>query len=394
MSEAAALRPEDRERFNELAGKYEFDVGMSKAEAEDRALREILEARKKEADRKKPHFVHIKDIPLSKSRWVIKGVFEEGALAMLYAPPGLYKSFLAVAICGSIASGKGFYDLPVKNSGPIIYVAGEGKTGIVRRFHAWSQENCVPLNEMPVYLFEGAADLLTGVQKLIDATNDLIKSGCEVPKLAVVDTLSRVLGGDDSDTQTAAEGLRNIDVIRARFPSMAVLLIHHTGHLVRDRARGWSGWRAAMDAEFSLEKTDDKMPGCRTVVFTMTKSKDSEAIPPMAFTFSPVDLIDADGTYLLNEDREIETSGVLNRIEYVPPGNEKGLGRNQENILAILHNAEKESMELEELYSAYKERYAGRRDAFNKALAGLDDRGLICREFGLIRLTAPKEDGQ
>ncbi|MDR0587280.1 MAG: helicase RepA family protein [Treponema sp.] len=342
------------------------------------------------AEQKRPHFVHIRDIPLSKSRWVIKNILEEGSLAMLYAPPGLYKSFMGVSICGSIAGNKNFYGFPVKNPGPIVYIAGEGKAGIVRRFHAWAQENAVPLNNIPVYLFEGAADLLTGTQKLIDATDELIESGCEVPRLAVVDTLSRVLGGDDSDTQTAAEGLRNIDAIRARFPSMAVLLIHHTGHQARERARGWSGWRAAMDAEFALEKMDDKTPDSRTVVLTMTKSKDSEAIQPMAFEFSPVNLIDAEGAYILNEDNEIESSGILKRIEYVPPGDEKGLGKNQENILAVLHGLGNEAIEPDEVYKQFD----GRRDAFNKALAGLEERKLICREYGLIRLTGPKKAGQ
>jgi hypothetical protein len=354
-------------------------------------LAELLKAAI-EMDRKKPHIVHIKNIPLLKNRWVIKDFFEEGALVMLFAPTSLYKSFVAVAACGSIASGKDFFGFPVKSPGPIIYIAGEGKAGIVRRFHAWAQENAVPLNDIPVYLFEGAADLLAGTQKLIEAIDDLIESGGEVPKLAVIDTLSRVLGGDDSDTQTAAEGLRNIDIIRARFPTMALLLVHHTGHLNRERARGWSGWRAAVDAEFSLEKTDDNTPGCRTVVFTMTKAKDTEAIQPMAFEFSPVNLIDAEGAFLLNDDNEIETSGILKRIEYVPPGDERGLGRNQENILAVLRGAKSEVIEPEELYGAYKEQYNGKKDAFNKALAGLEERKLIWRESGLIRLAGPKKE--
>jgi hypothetical protein len=368
--------------------------GMNQEAADTKAMADILKLRKeKKGASNKPRFVHIKDIPLSKSRWIIKNIIEEGALAMLYAPPGLYKSFLAVALCGSIAGGKDFYGLPVKNSGPILYIAGEGKAGIVRRLHAWAQENCVSLNKVPIYLFEGAADLLTGTQKLISATDDLIESGCEVPRLAVVDTLSRVLGGDDSDTQTAAEGLRNIDLIRARFPTMAVLLIHHTGHQARERARGWSGWRAAMDAEFSLEKTDDKSSWCRTVLLTMTKSKDSEAIQPMALEFSPVELIDDAGAYILNDDNEIENSGVLKRVEYIPPGDERGLGKNQENILAVLHSSKSEVIEPEELYAAFKRQYDGKKDAFNKALAGLEDRKLIYRESGLIRLSGSKKEG-
>jgi hypothetical protein len=149
-----------------------------------------------------------------------------------------------------------------------------------------------------------------------------------------------------------------------------------------------------MDAEFSLEKTDDKTPGCRTVVFTMTKSKDSETIQPVAFEFSPVDLIDADGSYLLNDDNEIESSGILKRVEYVAPGDEKGLGKNQENILAILRGAKNETMEPEELYGIYKKQYDGKKDAFNKALVRLEERSLIYREFSLIHLAGSKKEGQ
>jgi hypothetical protein len=149
-----------------------------------------------------------------------------------------------------------------------------------------------------------------------------------------------------------------------------------------------------MDMEFSLEKTDDKMAGCRTVVLTMTKSKDTEAIPPMAFEFSPVNLIDAEGAYILNDDNEIENSGILKRIEYAPPGDERGLGKNQENIFAILHSMKGSPVEIEELYGLYKRQYDGKKDAFNKALAGLEERNLICRELGLIRLTSLKKEGQ
>ncbi|MDR1373659.1 MAG: hypothetical protein LBJ24_01670, partial [Treponema sp.] len=76
----------------------------------------------------------------------------------------------------------------------------------------------------------------------------------------------------------------------------------------------------------------------------------------------------------------------------VPPGDEKGLGKNQENILTVLHGAKNE-MEPEELYGAYKKQYDGKKDAFNKALAGLEERKLIYRESGLIRLAGSKKEG-
>ena len=69
-----------------------------------------------------------------------------------------------------------------------------------------------------------------------------------------------------------------------------MLLIHHSGKDESKGARGWSGLRAAADAEIEVNRNGD----CRTA--TVTKLKDGEDGVKFAFKLVPVEIgIDADG---------------------------------------------------------------------------------------------------
>ena len=64
------------------------------------------------------------------------------------------------------------------------------------------------------------------------------------PKLIIVDTLARNLGnGDENSNADIGMFINNIDIhLRSRFGA-AVLIVHHTGHLEKDRSRGASSLR-------------------------------------------------------------------------------------------------------------------------------------------------------
>jgi hypothetical protein len=46
------------------------------------------------------------------------------------------------------------------NKGPVIFIAGEGQSGLARRFKAWSVTRHVSLNEAPLYINRGAVSLI------------------------------------------------------------------------------------------------------------------------------------------------------------------------------------------------------------------------------------------
>lgn len=360
------------------AKKYGLDITVGEV---GELLKEPIELEKK-----LPHFERIGSAKIIRLVWIVKRIIEAGSLSMIFGDSGTYKSFIAIAIAACIATGRDFYGHSVKK-GAVYYIAAEGSAGIIRRFQAWSQENCESIGEAPLYRYTAAPNLVDSANVLIKALESNIEEETEPPALAIIDTWSRSLGGDDSDTGTAAEGLNKLDDIRAKFPGLALLLIHHTGHLEKKRPRGAYLLHAAVDSEFRVEKNKDY-----TIIMTNTKSKESELLSPMAFRARGVKLLAENGSYLFNEGREIETSVILEAIDYdAPTGEIGGLGKHQENVLEILRNTEGQRMEESDLLETFKKRYQTTKSTFDKTIIALEKRELVHRNVGFICLCKPKQ---
>jgi hypothetical protein len=72
--------------------------------------------------------------------WLIKGWLPDSGLAMLFGPSGAGKTFAALSMAASIASGKAWHGHRV-TQGSVIYLAGEGHYGLRMRVAAWAQAN-------------------------------------------------------------------------------------------------------------------------------------------------------------------------------------------------------------------------------------------------------------
>jgi hypothetical protein len=193
--------------------------------------------------------------------------------------------------------------MPVKK-GPVIYIAGEGQSGLMRRRSAWEIARGVSSKGAPLYLNQGVVSLIDE-ESMLDVVHALERLICELgspPALVVLDTWSRVLGGDD--TLDAREGVEALDKLRSQYDNFATLVIHHEGY-TKGRSRGWSGLKAALDVELHTELVKDDV-----VRVKCTKSKDSEKMKPMAFRLTPVNIVDDDG--------KPATSAVLNLIDCPP----------------------------------------------------------------------------
>jgi hypothetical protein len=348
-------------------------------------LAELLKAAVK-AEKKRPHFEKIGGAPIVLIAWIVWGIIEAGSLCMIFGASGTFKSFLTIALCACIATGREFFGHKVKK-GAVYYIAAEGQGGIIRRFRAFSQEAGVDITNAPLYRYTGAVNLLDAADILISALEETVEEETEPPALAVIDTWSRALAGDDSDTAAAAEGLHKLDMIRAKFPAMAILLIHHVGHKEQHRARGASLIHAGVDSEFRVEKD-----AAENIIFTNTKSKESELLPPMAFRARSVKLLADNGGFILNENGEPETSAVLEQVDYEPPKNQEGMGKNQKKIVEILENTEEGKMTAEDLLQTFKKQAGGKKDGFDDAVSGLVERGIVYRNAGFICLGKPQNE--
>lgn len=198
---------------------------------------------------------------------VIDGLLGPNTLTVLFGESGAGKSFFAVDMAAHIAAAKDWRGYQV-TPGPILYVAAERPQETENRFIAWARHHQVPRLEVmvtstPIDLLDPGGSTGEIVHMIEQMAAD---TGNKVPMI-VVDTLARsMVGGNENSGEDVSQLVANLDYIREK-TGVAVLLVHHAGKDASKGARGWSGLKAAADAE--IELTADR-------VATVTKSSAGE----------------------------------------------------------------------------------------------------------------------
>ena len=208
----------------------------------------------------------------------------EANLADIFAFQLKGKSFLAVDLAASIATGRAFQGLKTQK-GDVVYIAGEGYRGLKRRFTAWSKYHDVGPEEIRVMISRSAVDY-SDEEAAQELENELLKAKAEglSPILFVIDTLARSIGSaDENSNSEMGKFISVIDQFNVKF-GCATLIVHHSGHGENQRARGASALRGAMDSEFSCKRDRS------TVVISCRKMKDTEEPKDLAMNLKSVEL--------------------------------------------------------------------------------------------------------
>ncbi|SFP63024.1 AAA family ATPase [Tranquillimonas alkanivorans] len=228
--------------------------------------------------------VRVSDLVFQEPSFSIDGLLETSSMALMFGDPGCGKSFLAIDMASCIAAGVPFHGRETKQA-PVIYIAGEGNNGLKRRTVAWERHRGLNLGEAPLYFSKVAAELLdANAARAVTAAVDQIAATVGRPGLIVIDTLSRNFGpGDENATADMRSFVAAVDRLKDRYDA-AALIVHHTGHSDKGRARGNSTLRAALDAEYRVELDGDRM------LLSPTKMKDVAPPPPLSFEMKQVDI--------------------------------------------------------------------------------------------------------
>ena len=259
--------------------------------------------------------------------WLIKGYLVRDTTTQLFGDPGSGKSFIALDMALSIATGKEWLGRKTK-SGPVFYIAGEGLQGLQRRKEAWLRYNGIEDRSAPFWLSDGATRL-SDPEQLAALIADIDAATAEegMPYLLVIDTVARNFGnGDENSTQDMNAFIAALDTLRQRY-RCCILLVHHTGHADKSRARGSIALFGSLDAEYRVEKIGDD-----TVQMVSTRQKDNDDPQPLAWTLTRYNLPWAD------EDGDPLNSAVLVPNDFVPaakPIKEK-MGNQQRRALETL----------------------------------------------------------
>lgn len=230
--------------------------------------------------------VPIGTLELTEPEFLIDGLIETENLSLIFGDPGCGKTFLALDLAACVASGQDFHGREVMQ-GSVVYIAGEGHNGIIRRYRAWAKKNEIAdPGSLPFFISERAANFLdAATMQVVAAECDRIAGQHGEPRLIVVDTVARSFGiGDENSTQDMGQFIGAVDDLKARYPGATILLVHHTGHGDKSRARGAMALKGALDAEYRVEKSSN------IVTMTATKMKDAPEPPEIAFELSDVSL--------------------------------------------------------------------------------------------------------
>ena len=210
---------------------------------------------------------------ISPPKWIIPDFLPEQAQAMLFGPKSTFKTFIALDIALSIASGSfggasGSKLWPeVSSPGPVLFCAGEGRSNIKIRKQAWEQVHNGGKVVKDFYLADPVPLVSEPLEPFIDT---MMMPRPEGYKLVIIDTVGRAMQGVNENAQEHASSFTRMVETMKREMTDSILVLHHTGHGDQNHARGSSVFGADTDVEIKLDRTDKEY----TVSLEMKKQKD------------------------------------------------------------------------------------------------------------------------
>ena len=207
--------------------------------------------------------------------WIVQNFLQSDSFAVLYGAPGSTKSFWALDMACSIASGVHFHNNKVKQ-GKVMLAAGEGLRGLKWRIESWIMAHPEADEQM---LYDNLR-IIPNVPHLLDNTHvnmllnsaDLLNSDEENPlRLVIIDTWARAMvGGDENSQKDTGLAVEACDLIRKQ-TGASTLVVHHSG-VEGTRERGSTALRGGADT--SIMATHE--PHTRFTTVVVKKMKDGE----------------------------------------------------------------------------------------------------------------------
>ena len=260
-------------------------------------------------------FTRADDLELTEIKWVVDDYIEADSLAQVFGDPGGGKSFVAIDLACCVATGKPWHGHDVKQ-GSVFYIAGEGHNGLARRLKAWQIGNGTSLAGVPLYKSHRAAQLYDATEAAVvaESIKHLSAESNTIPSLIVIDTLARNHGGDENSTQDMNAFIQHLDVYLRQPWKCCVMVVHHSGVADKDRSRGSTALKGALDAEYKCQLDS----GTKTIAFESKKMKDAEMPSPKNFQITQVDLpinnkngMPVKGAYLT----AVDISGLVSQVQ-------------------------------------------------------------------------------
>lgn len=224
--------------------------------------------------------------------WIVKGVLPRAELVVLFGESGSGKSFIALDIAAAIDRGIPWRGRRVKQ-GRVVYICAEGAGGFRNRLVAYQHAHQC---ELGLGIIANAPNLL---QK--DDALDICRAIGKAD-VVIIDTFAQTTpGGNENAAEDMGKALAHCKGIH-RATGALVILVHHAGKDLSRGARGWSGLKAAADAELEVLRLESGR------LLRTSKMKDGQDDEAWGFDLETQ-------TIGMDEDGDIITSCTVREVE-------------------------------------------------------------------------------
>jgi hypothetical protein len=234
--------------------------------------------------------------------WIIKGWLPAMSTSMIYGESGIGKTFVSLDMACSIATGKDWHGTKIKQ-GVVVYLAGEGNYGLRQRVASWAKTyGAQGLDNLLISNKAIDLDAPASATEIISAIKTITSDDI---RLIVIDTLNNHMSGDENSARDTRAMLNACNIVSSTFQA-STMLVHHTAHAAeaKQRARGSSAWRGALDASIFVSKTENE-----AIEVSCTKMKDAAEPSPIYGHLQTVDL------GWIDEDEQPITGAIFAKVD-------------------------------------------------------------------------------
>lgn len=187
--------------------------------------------------------------------WLVEDTFREKGFILLYGESGAGKSWTALDLALSIATGSPWGPRETR-PGRVLYLTLEDcKAGTLPRARAWMTARGLTVPDDTLKLIDEPAQLDNDAE--VAAFIQAVRESGFRPDLTIFDTLALSTAGIDENTaKDAGAVVGNVKRIQRELES-AVMLVHHAKKDDPRTYRGSTSWMAAVDTMMAVVKRDD-----------------------------------------------------------------------------------------------------------------------------------------
>lgn len=263
--------------------------------------------------------------------WLIDHVIGFGDTVMIYGESYSGKTFILIELAFALARGEGKFagSFTINRPAKVLYMTGEGRSGLAERFKAAAlthnptdeeKSRAMVVRSVAQFVNPGAPNYYT---VLID---DMVSYGF-IPDVIMIDHLSSTVPGKgDADQPAATLVAAAVSDIQDRL-GCTVLFSHHTGY-DKSHGRGMTNYKDILDIQIEIANKDNP--------HVMTCKKDKEATPWKGHQFT-IDRVEGTDSAAITWGGMVKSkrSPVENQLIWMLELVEEAPGLNQTQLVVL-----------------------------------------------------------